>query len=306
MRQYELVLGGRHGQKDCGSCWCNDVPCLDAPSGSRASAKRNRNYESAVLFRVAPAYPECGRPAQGRWQGERRTRRGGSQTETKRKNGAILLLPSSSSSPSQLLLPPPLLLSSPSSPPSSFLLSLLLLSIPFLRMERRRVAHEGERPKNRYARFWRATYLRMADCELRQAAFRGQVWEPFAEIGADSWRARRDLPDVARRLSHGRASVTVRYIWRFLDYKGYGAQKIWSGEPLGANHEIKGAPCTSYLALRQNIGREGYNFGRWPGAGPRRQAPDPSIANRRRSASTFPDLLRHECKGGVAGPVFRA
>jgi hypothetical protein len=39
--------------------------------------------------------------------------------------------------------------------------------------------------------------------------------------------------------------------------------------------------------------REEYNFGRWPGAGPRQQAPDPSIANRRRSASTFPDLLRH-------------
>ena len=31
---------------------------------------------------------------------------------------------------------------------------------------------DAERSKNRYARFWRAAYLRMADCELRQAAFR--------------------------------------------------------------------------------------------------------------------------------------
>jgi hypothetical protein len=43
------------------------------------------------------------------------------QTESKRKTGAILLLPSS---------------------PSPFVLS-LLLSIPFLRMERRRVNHRG-------------------------------------------------------------------------------------------------------------------------------------------------------------------
>src|SRR5262249_33277007 len=43
----------------------------------------------------------------------------------------------------------------------------------------------GERPKNRYARFWRAAYLRMSD-ELRQAAFRGEVREPFAEVGAES------------------------------------------------------------------------------------------------------------------------
>jgi hypothetical protein len=28
--------------------------------------------------------------------------------------------------------------------------------------------HHPERSKNRYARFWRADYLRMADCELRQ------------------------------------------------------------------------------------------------------------------------------------------
>jgi hypothetical protein len=31
---------------------------------------------------------------------------------------------------------------------------------------------------------------------------------------------------------------------------------------------LRAAPCTRNLALRQNIGREGYNFGRWPGAGP--------------------------------------
>jgi hypothetical protein len=43
-----------------------------------------------------------------------------------------------------------------------------------------------ERPKIRYARFWRAAYLRRADCELRQAAFRGEVREPFAEVGAES------------------------------------------------------------------------------------------------------------------------
>ena len=29
-----------------------------------------------------------------------------------------------------------------------------------------------ERSKNRYASFWRAAYLRMSDCELRQAGFR--------------------------------------------------------------------------------------------------------------------------------------
>jgi hypothetical protein len=44
---------------------------------------------------------------------------------------------------------------------------------------------DRERSKNRYARFWRAAYLRMADCELRQAAFRGEVRELFDEIGAD-------------------------------------------------------------------------------------------------------------------------
>ena len=53
-----------------------------------------------------------------------------------------------------------------------------------------RVAYFGygdpERPKNRYARFWRAAYLRMSDCELRQATFRGEVREPLAEIGAES------------------------------------------------------------------------------------------------------------------------
>jgi hypothetical protein len=40
----------------------------------------------------------------------------------------------------------------------------------------RRGALSPERPKNRYG----------ADCELRQAAFRGDVREPFADIGADS------------------------------------------------------------------------------------------------------------------------
>jgi len=45
---------------------------------------------------------------------------------------------------------------------------------------------DPERPKNRYARFWRAAYLRMSDCELRQATFRGEVREPLAEIGAES------------------------------------------------------------------------------------------------------------------------
>ena len=40
-------------------------------------------------------------------------------------------------------------------------------------------------PKNRYARFWHAAYLRMSDYELREAAFRGGVRETLAEIGAD-------------------------------------------------------------------------------------------------------------------------
>ena len=44
---------------------------------------------------------------------------------------------------------------------------------------------EPARPKNRYARFWRAAYLRMSDYELREAAFRGGVRETLAEIGAD-------------------------------------------------------------------------------------------------------------------------
>ena len=43
-----------------------------------------------------------------------------------------------------------------------------------------------ERPKNRYARFWRAAYLRMSDYELRPVAFRGELREHFAEIGVDS------------------------------------------------------------------------------------------------------------------------
>src|SRR5215470_12836192 len=45
---------------------------------------------------------------------------------------------------------------------------------------------DRERPKNRYARSWRAAYLRMSDCGRRQGAFRGGIREHFAEIDADS------------------------------------------------------------------------------------------------------------------------
>jgi hypothetical protein len=121
-------------------------------------------------------------------------------------------------------------------------------------------------------RYWRGAAFMMTDHTVGTGLNVSYLVRPRRQggrvAGPDVRRARRDLPDVARSPSHGCASVIVRYIWRFLDYKGYGAQKIDRESCSARTMRLRAAPCTRNLALRQNIGREGYNFGRWPGAGP--------------------------------------